>query len=476
MYQPGNILLYRICHSLDSLIAVSVLFAVFFFANLDRTHHGFDDFLALRIKVGNFIKVGALAWLWPTIFRYFRLYDIRGLRNWRVEFILIVKACSTGSLLVLALPFLNDTNAFRVAHVPWFWLGTLAVTSATRLLLHLLKDSISPHGGHARKLIIVGSSARACRLYYQLCSAHDSGYEFLGFVDSDPPPHAPEFARRNLIGELLQLETILCHRVVDEVLIALPIKSQYSQIENTIRVCERVGVEAKYYSDIFHPHLAHPHSEFEQVPTLSMKLVRDDYQRVLKRLIDLAGAAVGLLLLFPLMLFIALAIKMTSPGSVFFAQERYGRNKRRFRMYKFRTMVINAEQLMDKLEHLNEVKGPIFKLKCDPRITPVGQFLRKTSLDELPQLFNVLKGEMSLVGPRPLPVRDVSRFEESWLMRRFCVPPGLTCLWQISGRSNLNGDSLVSLDLEYIDKWSLMLDFQILVKTVPAVFRGTGAV
>ena len=476
MHQLDSILLYRLCRWLDSLIAISALFAVFFFVNVDRAPSGFDDFLTLRIKVGNFIKMGLLAWLWPAIFHYFQLYDTKCLSTWRAEFILIVKACSVGSLLVLALPFLNNTDAFRIKHVPWFWLGALVMTSAMRLLLHLFKDSISSHGGNARKLIIVGSSARAGQLHDRLCSAHHFGYEFLGFVDSDPPAHAPEFVRRNLIGELHQLETILCRHVVDEVLIALPIKSQYGQIENTLRVCARVGVEAKYYSDIFSSNVAYPDFEFGWVPTLSMKLVRNNYQRMLKRLIDLAGATIGLLLLFPLLLFIALAIYLTSPGPIFFVQERYGQNKRRFRMYKFRTMVSNAEQLMDKLEQFNEVKGPIFKLKRDPRITPIGRFLRKTSLDELPQLVNVLKGEMSLVGPRPLPVRDVSRFEESWLMRRFCVPPGLTCLWQISGRSELNGDSLISLDLEYIDKWSLSLDFRILVKTVPAVLRGTGAV
>src|SRR5690606_23702383 len=155
--------------------------------------------------------------------------------------------------------------------------------------------------------------------------------------------------------------------------------------------------------------------------------------------------------------------------------DRYGYNRRLFRMYKFRTMTVGAEAMQEQLEHLNEARGPVFKIRDDPRITPIGRFLRRTSLDELPQLFNVLKGDMSLVGPRPLPKRDVNHFQDAWLMRRFSVLPGLTCLWQVSGRSNLGFDDWVTLDLAYIDRWSLRLDFLILLRTIPAVFKGTGA-
>jgi lipopolysaccharide/colanic/teichoic acid biosynthesis glycosyltransferase len=177
----------------------------------------------------------------------------------------------------------------------------------------------------------------------------------------------------------------------------------------------------------------------------------------------------------PLMLAIAIAIKLTSRGPVLFTQDRYGYLKRLFRMYKFRTMVAGAEWLQSELETRNEASGPVFKISDDPRLTLVGRFLRRSSLDELPQLWNVLTGEMSLVGPRPLPVRDVGRFVEPWLMRRFSVRPGVTCLWQISGRSNVGFERWIALDLEYIDRWSLGLDFTILLRTVPAVLRGTGA-
>jgi len=172
---------------------------------------------------------------------------------------------------------------------------------------------------------------------------------------------------------------------------------------------------------------------------------------------------------------VATLIKLTSEGPVFFTQDRLGLNKRRFRICKFRTMVADEERQQAALEHLNEQQGPVFKIQADPRITPIGRLLRKTSIDELPQLFNVLKGEMSLVGPRPLPVRDYEGFDQDWQRRRFSVRPGITCLWQISGRSSIGFDKWMELDVRYIDEWSLWLDFRILAGTVAAVLKGTGA-
>jgi len=180
-------------------------------------------------------------------------------------------------------------------------------------------------------------------------------------------------------------------------------------------------------------------------------------------------------LLLPLFVLTAVLIRLTSRGPAVFVQKRLGLNKRHFGIYKFRTMVVDAEKRMKEIEHLNEVTGPVFKIKNDPRITPLGRFLRKTSIDELPQLFNVLKGDMSLVGPRPLPIRDYEGFNEDWQRRRFSVRPGITCLWQIGGRSSISFEKWMELDLQYIDKWSLKLDMEILVKTIPAVLRGSGA-
>ena len=182
-----------------------------------------------------------------------------------------------------------------------------------------------------------------------------------------------------------------------------------------------------------------------------------------------------MLLLSPLFLLATLIVKLTSPGSSFFVQERVGLNKRRFRLYKFRTMVADAAERQREIEHLNEASGAVFKIRNDPRVTPAGRFLRKMSIDELPQIFNVLKGDMSLVGPRPLPLRDYQGFDQDWQRRRFSVRPGITCLWQITGRSSIPFEKWMELDMEYIDHWSLGLDFKILAKTIPAVLKGAGA-
>jgi exopolysaccharide biosynthesis polyprenyl glycosylphosphotransferase len=260
------------------------------------------------------------------------------------------------------------------------------------------------------------------------------------------------------------------------VLIALPQRSRYAEIQQTIDLCEEAGVQVKYLADAFRVSLARPsYDPSDHLPVITMQMVNDDYRLGVKRVIDVVGATVALAAISPLMLATAIAIKWTSPGPVFFAQERYGRNKHRIRMYKFRTMVADAEALQQTLEAQNEAVGPIFKIRDDPRLTPLGRLLRRFSIDELPQLWNVLRGEMSLVGPRPMSLRDVSLFSKAALMRRFSVTPGITGLWQVSGRSNLPFDQWIALDLAYIDRWSIWLDLKILLRTPWAVLTADGA-
>ncbi len=241
-------------------------------------------------------------------------------------------------------------------------------------------------------------------------------------------------------------------------------------------MCERVGVKATYHADIFDMHIARPIVHGAGLPPLvEMQVAPEGWRLAVKRLLDVAGAMTALVVFSPVMLAAVAAIKATSRGPAFYVQERYGLNRRRFRMFKLRTMVAGAERLQAALEAHNEADGPVFKIAQDPRLTPIGHFLRRTSIDELPQLWNVLRGDMSLVGPRPLPLRDVARITRPADMRRFSVRPGLTCLWQISGRSGIGFDEWIRLDLQYIDRWSLQLDLEVLAATVPAVLRGTGA-
>jgi exopolysaccharide biosynthesis polyprenyl glycosylphosphotransferase len=307
---------------------------------------------------------------------------------------------------------------------------------------------------------------------------HDRSYryEVVGFVD-DPSGGLPdERVSQKTIATLTQLEQILMREVIDEVVIALPVKSRYQQIQDVISVCERAGVQAKYGAHLFESTVAFPRYDAQgDRAFVAMHVVPDGHGVVVKRVIDIIGAAAGLVLLAPLMLSVAAAIKLTSRGPIVYPQDRCGLTRRPFRMYKFRSMYADADKLQASLEERNEASGPVFKIRDDPRITPLGRLLRKSSIDELPQLWNVVRGDMSLVGPRPLPWRDVQRITRPADMRRFSMRPGLTCLWQVQGRSNLSFERWVELDLEYIDNWSLALDARILARTIPAVLSGNGA-
>jgi exopolysaccharide biosynthesis polyprenyl glycosylphosphotransferase len=274
-----------------------------------------------------------------------------------------------------------------------------------------------------------------------------------------------------------QLNSVIAHEPIDEVLVALPMDKYGLLVESIVRHCEEQGIIVRVRTQISNLQVARSYvDDFQGVPVMTIQSgPADGWQLLMKRLIDIVATAALLLALAPLFAIVTLLIRLDSPGPVFFVQERVGFNKRRFRMLKFRTMVVDADRQQHTLEHLNEAEGPVFKIKNDPRITRVGKFLRRFSIDELPQLLNVLKGDMSLVGPRPLPVRDVQRIDAQWHKRRFSIKPGITCLWQVNGRSNIGFNEWVRMDLDYIDKWSLGLDLLILMKTIPVVFRGPGA-
>ncbi|MBT5707747.1 MAG: sugar transferase [Verrucomicrobia bacterium] len=252
----------------------------------------------------------------------------------------------------------------------------------------------------------------------------------------------------------------------------------FGQVEKVIQACEVEGVEVWMLADFFHTEISRTIlDEFNGHPMMVFRTAPDaSWQAVAKQSMDTLGACLAILAFLPILVFCALSIRLSSPGPILFRQQRSGLNGRPFTMYKFRSMVTDADQLKRELEDLNEMDGPVFKISEDPRVTWIGKILRRRSFDELPQLFNVLKGEMSLVGPRPLPVDETLQFNDLAHRRRLSVRPGLTCLWQISGRNNVKDfQEWVRLDLEYIDNWSLWLDMKILLRTVPVVILGTGA-
>ena len=472
MFRPTKPLTARVYAFVNAAVVLLVLLGVFTALNWGRMPSGFSQFLAIRVTLKNLLLAALFLLGCAISFRAFGLSrSSPAAPLWR-ELLQVTKACAVISVLALFFPLTTQSGAFTVRIVLYFLPTAILACICGRLLAGRLAQSLRGR----RSVIIVGSGPRALSMYERLQEPGRGLTSVLGFVDSPNAHLVAAPIRRQMLGGLDDLETILMKQAVDEVLIALPAKSCYDQIQTAIRTCERAGIEAKYRSDIFQLSLARPQFEADKAtPVVSLKVVQDGYTQLVKRCMDLAGAIAGLAILGPLMLAISAAIKLTSPGPVLFAQDRCGLHKRRFRMYKFRTMVPDAEKLQAGLESRNEAKGPVFKIRNDPRITAIGRVLRKASLDELPQFFNVLRGEMSLVGPRPLPKRDVSKFDDATLMRRFSMKPGLTCLWQVNGRSDTTFSSWIAQDLQYIDSWSLSLDLRILIKTIPAVLRGTGA-
>lgn len=433
------------------------------------------DILAIKVTVLNLICLGAFIGIWHYLLKHFRLYEGRRLGVLLDEWKDILKATTLGSAIFYSTGKTFHIHEIDLVFILTFFAASSGSTLLFRTFLRLFLRKLRLHGRNLRNAIIVGTNDRAYEFAKRLEDDKELGFRVLGYVDSTI--HVPHSGRK-LLGKPADFSSILKDRVVDEVIITLPIKSSYEVIQQIISICEEQGVIVRHLNDLFRTGKAHSRlEEFEEGPFLTISSWPfDDWRQLAKRAFDIALSALVMVLTSPLMLFAALAIKLTSSGPFLFKQTRVGLNKRHFRLYKFRTMIADAETVQASFEHLNEMDGPVFKISGDPRITPIGKWLRKTSIDELPQLFNVLMGDMSLVGPRPLPIRDYNGFDEDWQRKRFSVLPGITCIWQISGRNEITFEEWMKMDTEYIEKWSLANDFKILLKTIPAVLRRNGAV
>jgi exopolysaccharide biosynthesis polyprenyl glycosylphosphotransferase len=361
--------------------------------------------------------------------------------------------------------------------LPLFGTLTLSGLILTRIGSRVFMRFLHHRGCNPRNVLIIGSNRRAIALADNLLEDREFGYRLAGFVDDSwyfdgAPPHYKQM----LVGRPAEITELLRDLALDEVIVALPISSCYQLTQRIVDLCRKQGITIRCEGNLFDvPHYALPITDAPLRLITLHDCARNEWCVASKRLVDILVSATALIAVFPLLAFIAVAIKVTSKGPIIFSQERLGIGKRIFRVFKFRTMVLDAESLMANIEHLNQSAGPHFKLRNDPRVTRIGAFLRKTSLDELPQLFNVFLGDMSLVGPRPIVMRDYRGISEEWHRRRFSVKPGITCLWQVNGRSSVTFDRWMELDMDYIDRWSLWLDLKILIQTIPAVMRGSGA-
>jgi exopolysaccharide biosynthesis polyprenyl glycosylphosphotransferase len=438
----------------------------------------FARFLSIRVKLSNCAIFATALFFCHGMFSLCGLYESKRLSTRLAEIVDALKATFLSTVcLALISAFFSLKMVTPRFLVLFATISSVAVV-ASRVLLRYWLGTVRRRGRNLHHILILGTNSRAIEFARRIEAMPEQGYRLVGFVDDDWP-NMDQFIATGfkLACGYADLAEFLRCNVVDEVAIYLPLRSFYEHAARMAALCEQHGIIMRFHSDIFNLKIARPRAVLlDGDPQITAQGVAfEDWAFLFKRTIDLIVSSIALIALGPLLLISAALIRVTSHGPILFGQKRVGLNKRQFTMYKFRTMVPDAERIQEELLHLNEMTGPAFKIKNDPRVTPIGRILRKTSIDELPQLFNVLKGEMSLVGPRAMSVRDYQLFNEDWQRRRFSVRPGITCLWQVNGRNSISFDKWMELDMQYIDKWSIWLDFKILARTIPAVLKGSGA-
>lgn len=433
----------------------------------------------------NFAKLHAyqgywrLSWIFSglliLLFYFFGLYRMRRGEDQLDEYFVIFKAASLGVLILIGFTFFIHELSFSRFVILASGLLAFVLVCLWRTLLWLLVGWAHRLGHGINHTLIYGAGQAGLMLVEQIRERGELGYKLEGFIDDDPDKIGQEYGGLKVLGAAPDLPRLVRENRVEEIIIAFPSASR-RKIYEVIELLKNTAVSLKIMPDLYD--IATSRVSTDKIGNIPLLDIEDDplagWPAVVKRLVDITGAAFGLIILAPLFLLIALAIKLTSPGPVFYKQTRLGRDQVPFTVYKFRSMRIGAEKEKDRLLACNEAAGPIFKMKDDPRLTPVGKFLRRASLDELPQLFNVLLGNMSLVGPRPPLPREVAQYND-WQKRRLAITPGITGLWQIRGRSLLPFAEMVKLDIYYQENWSLWLDFKILLKTIGVVLTGRGA-
>lgn len=395
----------------------------------------------------------------------------------------VFKAVLTGMAGVVFLCYLMHVVAVSRLLLFIFAWYTFVGLSVFKIALYMLLARSRYNNYNTRNILVIGSHQDTIDFIKVVLRRPETGYRVIGCLetcDHSDLVGDKVYGSIKIIGTLNNFKTLLEQETIDEVVFGLPLK-KIDNIHEYIYLAEEMGKNIRVLPDFqlnniqYFPQTATATiEEFLGITTLALSSMPNNTNGFhLKAVVDYVGSLCGIVLLSPVFFLIALTIKCSSKGPVLFSQDRIGLNGRCFSVYKFRTMVANAEELKETLVDSNEADGPVFKIKKDPRINGIGAFLRKTSLDELPQLFNVLKGEMSLVGPRPPLPAEVAQYEV-WQRRRLSMKPGLTCIWQVSGRNNVTFEQWMNMDLEYIDKWSPRLDLKLVLQTVKEVITGGG--
>lgn len=476
---------FRLIALSDAVVLVlSLLIATRISGSLE-TGMTFVELLQLRLSLANVIGLLLLISMWLLILRARGLYwpQPPSRERWRTV-VDIMFASGIGTMAIAAMGMFFNISLFSPVFFVVFYPTVILLTLLFRRLTRLMLRGLHLGDNNRRNVVIIGTGEQALAYAQRLRVRGDDEYRLLGFIDE--PVMRPE-AMPDYLGPLDAFGTLLEKHVIDEVVIAMPIFSSMNDIRDIINITHERGITVRFpISQVFSGIMRDEVWRVRQEPTLgydpdmSSDLILFSGHALNarfagKRLFDIVVASVLILLTAPLMLFAAAAIALSDGRPVLFRQDRHGYNGRLFKVLKFRTMVKNADALQDALRAQNQRDGAAFKLDNDPRVLPIGGLLRKTSIDELPQLFNVLAGEMSLVGPRPLPVADYRRMNINAHRRRLSVLPGITGTWQISGRDHISFDDWMQMDLDYIDNWRFLTDLRILLMTVPTVLFGRGS-
>jgi exopolysaccharide biosynthesis polyprenyl glycosylphosphotransferase len=415
---------------------------------------------------------------WVIIFSSIIHYDANRFTTLMSSVWAIIKATTCSAFLLFVIGESLSISKLPGRVILFFWASTTLIGIASRIVLRWILTAVRKSGYNCRQVVFVGTDTHAVDLARNIESHPELGCRVVGFIsESDKStPAGASIARWPVVGCIGGIKEFLEKKAVDEAIICLSIKDSFTQIYHVFELCRELGVVVRFIPretdlQVLTRLQIESFGDFRVITFFREKLL---LQLLVKRIMDVLISATGLLVLSPLMIVIGCIIKFTSPGPVFFVQERVGMNRRKFKLLKFRSMVADAEMRKKDLAALNEMDGPVFKVRNDPRVTPIGRFIRKTSIDELPQLINVLKGEMSLVGPRPPLPSEVDQYE--WLhRRRLSIKPGITCLWQVNGRNSVPFVQWMEMDKEYVENWSIWLDIKILCRTLPVVLLRQGA-
>lgn len=454
----------------DAVLATLAFAAAYQTRSLLRLH--FIFYLTAQQVV---LVLGFSLLAWVMIGRWLGIYEKLDSAHPRLVLRDSARQCALGALCLVIFEYLlrMDLSRFFVASfAAYTWVFVLLFRlTAGRLVGVIRREFSAPH-----YVMVVGTGERARRLAGALEQSVEYGIRLRGFLTEQPASNPAEVSLDSTypVRPITDLPSILRQHVIDEIIFAVESES-LAGLEEYFLLCDEEGVRTRVAVDFF-PHVNSTVSleRFGATPLLTFSAVPyDEVRLLLKRVLDVALAAAGLVVLSPFMLVIGILIRATSPGPAIFRQVRCGLNGRRFLFYKFRSMCENAEALQDKLAHLS-TRETALKIPDDPRLTPLGRYLRKFSIDEWPQLWNVLRGDMSLVGPRPAIPSEVEQYKR-WQRRRLRMRPGLTCLWAVSGRDSVDFETWMKMDMQYIDNWSLALDWKILLRTIPRVLAGRGA-